>query len=54
MSYEKDKCTFNFPGCLKKGAAYQRKDENGEFKDACEKCARKPYEKKGDQNEEQS
>lgn len=44
--YVADRCHFNFPGCEKDHAAYQRAEDKkptGPFFDACENCARKPY-----------
>lgn len=45
--YEADKCQLNLPGCLKKEAGYQRRKTyagEGPWLDACESCARQPYE----------
>lgn len=44
--YEKDKCHFKFTGCSKTHAAYQRREQYalvGPWFDACENCAKKPY-----------
>jgi hypothetical protein len=46
VGYSKDKCHFNFPGCKKFNAGYQRAEDakpRGPFFDACEVCVTKPY-----------
>lgn len=46
IGYTKDKCQLNFPGCKKNEAGYQRRKQYatvGPWFDACEKCAREPY-----------
>lgn len=46
IGYEKDKCQINLPGCKKNHAGYQRRKQFaqvGPWLDACENCARVPY-----------
>jgi hypothetical protein len=45
--YEKVKCQVNLPGCSKTHAGYSRRAkfaQVGPWLDACENCARTPYE----------
>ena len=47
MNYEKEKCELNFKGCLKSPAGYSRRPkfaQAGPWLNACENCARVPYE----------
>lgn len=46
VGYEKDKCHFNFKGCKKNHAGYQRRQQYagvGPWFDACQSCAEKEY-----------
>lgn len=46
IGYEADKCELRLPGCEKTHAGYQRRKQYalvGPWFDACESCARKPY-----------
>lgn len=46
IGYENCKCQLNFPGCQKNHAGYGRYKQYanvGPILDACESCARKPY-----------
>ena len=45
--YENVKCEIGLPGCKKKNAGYLRRPkfaQQGEWLNACESCARAPYE----------
>jgi len=47
VGYEGSKCQIGLPGCEKKNAGYGRYKQYanvGPVLDACEKCARVPYE----------
>lgn len=50
--YGDDKCHFNFRGCKKIDAGYQRADLSGKFYDCCENCVK--YEKKTEKTNEES
>ena len=44
--FEDVKCEIGMPGCKKKGAGYSRRKQYaqvGPWLDACESCARHPY-----------
>lgn len=46
VGYENVKCHFNFPGCHKDHAGFERAEDSsprGPFFDACQNCVMKPY-----------
>lgn len=47
MGHVTNTCKF----CGGPDACYGRRDQNGEYQDACEDCAKKPYPESGQKNE---